>query len=118
MKKTRNKFEEKISKALPSSFEYETIKLTYTPPPRTYLPDWYDKTRNIVVEAKGRWDAAERAKSKLVREQHPDLRCIMVFCNPAATISKNSKTTYEQYAKKIGWEVMSLDEIHKLVGNL
>jgi hypothetical protein len=66
------------------------------------------------VEARDRWRDADRRKMRLVRQQHPDLRIVMVFQNLSRTISKRSKTTYEEYSRRIGLEVVTPDDLGRL----
>ena len=82
-------------------FEYEPkwgrIKYTKPAETRSYTPDFYITTRSgkqIIVETKGLWDAEDRKKHRLIKEQHPDLDIRFVFTRSKAKISKKSKTTY------------------------
>jgi predicted nuclease of restriction endonuclease-like RecB superfamily len=83
------------------SFEYEPSwgKIQYTVPAKehTYTPDFYITTKSgkqIIVETKGLWDAQDREKHRLIKEQHPELDIRFVFSRSKAKIRKNSKTTY------------------------
>lgn len=101
----RNPFEERVGQTLGPEYAYEPIKLSYTIQAR-YIPDFVDVANKRIVEAKGLWDAADRRKIKLIREQHPEWRIHMVFTNPYKTISKASKTRYCDICDKLGvtWE--------------
>jgi hypothetical protein len=56
----------------------------------------------MFVETKGRWTSADRLKMKHVLASNPGVDIRMVFQSPTQKISKNSKTTYESYANKLG----------------
>ena len=102
--------EEKIANELTDkkvNFGYEEEKIAYTIPEslHKYTPDFKIKKsqdRILYVETKGRWVTADRKKLKLVKEQHPELDIRILFQNAKNKISKNSKTTYGDYADKIG----------------
>ena len=70
-------------------YEYESTRIPYTEPEkkRTYTPDFV-LPNGIIIEAKGRWDVADRRKHKLIKEQHPELDIRLVFSNPKAKIRK------------------------------
>lgn len=88
------------------NFTYEDEKIVYTVPEskHKYTPDFKivkgDKV--MYIETKGRWVTADRKKLKLVKEQHPELDIRILFQNAKNRISKSSKTTYADYADKIG----------------
>jgi len=102
--------EEKISIVLSEkqvNFGYEEDKIVYTIPEslHKYTPDFTvrkSEGRIMYIETKGRWVTADRKKLKLVKEQHPELDIRILFQNAKNKISKNSKTTYGDYANKIG----------------
>ena len=86
---------------------YETETLNYIVPERKakYTPDFVFAKRDgttMYIETKGRWTSADRLKMKHVLASNPGLDIRMVFQNPTQKISKASKTTYEDYAKKLG----------------
>jgi hypothetical protein len=60
-----------------------------------------------IVEAKGLWRPQDRRKMRMIVEQHPGIRIIMVFGNPNQTISKRSTTTYAEYSRRLGIEVLN-----------
>ena len=103
----RSTFELNIAKSLANkgiSFEYENVKLTYIPKPRTYTPDFYLPETDIYVEAKGYLDKGDRVKMQLVKEQHPDLDIRFVFLNANNKIYKGSKTTYGAWANRYNFK--------------
>lgn len=78
-----------------TNFLYEPIRLEYTQPARVagYTPDFI-LPNGIIIEAKGKFQAKDRQKHVLIKEQLPGLDIRFVFSRAAATISKKSKTTY------------------------
>lgn len=112
--------EEKIANVLTdkkADFGYEEDKITYTIPEslHKYTPDFKIRKsgdRILYIETKGRWVTADRKKLKLVKEQHPELDIRILFQNAKNKITKNSKTTYGDYADKIGipWAEKTIPE--------
>ena len=103
----RSNFELGIAKKLSSKkilYEYESLRLTYVPKPRTYTPDFHLTKQNIIIEAKGYFDKGDRVKMLLIKEQHPDLDIRIVFLNARNKIYKGSKTTYGAWAEKNGFK--------------
>jgi hypothetical protein len=82
-----------------TTFESHRVPFTEPAKNRHYTPDFV-LPNGIVIETKGIFDAADRAKHLLVREQHPDLDIRIVFSNPNARISKGSPTTYAIWCGK------------------
>ena len=109
----RSKFEASFAKQLEGenvSFEYEASVIGYTIPERKgkYTPDFKllggRTSLPVFIETKGYWDAEDRTKLKLVKEQHPDLDLRIVFMNANNKIHKKSKTTYGDWATKHGFK--------------
>lgn len=103
----RSNFELSLARSLADrgvDYEYESMKVTYLPKPRTYTPDFYIPSSDVYVEAKGHLDKGDRMKMLLVKEQHPDLDVRFVFLRANNKIYKGSKTTYAQWATKHGFE--------------
>lgn len=103
----RSGLEEKIANQLSSlniPYTYEKEKIRYTKPEsrHQYTPDFIIPNR-IIVESKGRFVAADRAKHLLIKQQHPDLDIRFVFTNSNAKISKGSKTSYADWCTKYGF---------------
>jgi hypothetical protein len=91
--------------AYPLNYETETLNYTVPETKHKYTPDFVFTKRNgeiMYVETKGRWTVADRKKMKHVLTSNPGIDIRMVFQNPNQRISKNSKTTYEAYANKLG----------------
>jgi hypothetical protein len=95
------KFQE-ASKDLGWVLPYEQDKIKYTVPEKvhTYTPD-FTVTKNIYIETKGLWTAADRKKALLIKEQYPDIRILYVFQRDQK-LSKKSNTTYLEWAEKQG----------------
>lgn len=85
-------------------FDYESFKIPYVQPlkVRHYLPDFI-LPNGIIVEAKGRWETADRQKFLMIQDTYPSLDIRFVFSRSASTISKRSKTTYAKYCRSNGW---------------
>jgi len=86
---------------------YETEIIHYIVPERyaKYTPDFVFTKKNgelMFIETKGRWTSADRLKMKHVLQSNPGADIRLVFQTPTQKISKASKTTYEDYAKKLG----------------
>jgi hypothetical protein len=95
---------------------YETETLNYIVPERKakYTPDFVFVKKNgdlMFIETKGRWTSADRLKMKHVLASNPGIDIRMVFQAPAQKISKNSKTTYESYANKLGINYVAKKQI-------
>lgn len=102
---TRSGYERKLWKFLEANkvpFEYESLSIPYKVPVknRRYTPDFI-LANGIYVEAKGKLDAKSREKMQLVVEQHPDLD-IRILLMRDNKISKQSKTRYSDWCKKVG----------------
>jgi hypothetical protein len=104
MAKYRSRLEERIARWLEVngySFEYETLKLDYTVK-AVYTPDFI-LPNGVVLEAKGYFKPEDRRKMLAVKKQHPEVDIRLVFQAPHNTITKESKTTYAQWAEKNGF---------------
>lgn len=103
----RSGLEEKVADQLKKSgveFEYETTKIKYVVPQKThtYTPDFVFPN-GLIVETKGYWDAADRKKHLLIKQQHPDLDIRFVFTNSNNKIRKGYKTSYADFCNKNGF---------------
>ena len=86
MKKTKNKFEQKLFSELKRSkvkFEYETEKIPYVLA-RHYIPDFIVTTctGKLYIEAKGYLRPEHKAKMVAVRKQHPEKDIRILFYAP------------------------------------
>ena len=114
--KYRSKFEERVAKQLDDmgvKYEYELYSYEYDEPLRKnmarcgacgsrellrtgwYTPDFFLATGGI-IEAKGRFTAADRRKMVAVRNAHPDLNIKMLFMRDNK-IHRNSETKYSDW---------------------
>ncbi len=100
----RNRFEQKVAAQVGPGFAYEAKRLPYTLS-HTYLPDFINEQTKEIIEAKGRFTAADRKKMLAVKAAHPDYTITIVFQNPTLPINKGSKTTYSDWCEKhrIAW---------------
>lgn len=76
----------------------------------TYNPDWKISDTKY-IETKGLWKAADRAKHKYIREQHPHITVYLVFQNPYNKLNRASSTTYADYCDKHGIPWATIDTI-------
>lgn len=103
----RSAFEQNLAESMTCPYEYETevIKWTYSCN-RRYTPDFIltkkDGTK-MYIEAKGRFFSKDRTKMKYVKEQNPDLDIRFVFLDGKTKLSKTSKTSYMDWAKRHGF---------------
>ena len=101
----KSKFEEKVRKLLPDSVIYEPDRLKFTQPEikRTYIPDWKVKDK-VYIETKGKLTSEDRKKMLWVKEQYPNYTFYIFFQNARVKIRKGSKTSYGDWATKVGFE--------------
>lgn len=126
----RSKFERKIAKELTDAgvnFDYEKWSYQYEEPLRKnmascgdcgsrnlvrsgwYTPDFFIPKDSAlheykcIIEAKGRFTAADRRKHLAVREAHPDLNIVFLFMRDNK-IAKNSKTHYSDWCMENGFD--------------
>ena len=86
---------------------YEEYKIDYIVPAskHKYTPDFV-LPNGIIIEAKGIFDAEDRAKHLLIREQYPHLDIRFVFYNSRKTYSNKAtvnKLTYADWCEKHGF---------------
>jgi len=115
--KVRSGFEQRIRTLLENNrikFEYETEKFKYTIE-RTYTPDFIlfgKKGKKIYVEAKGRLDSDSKIKLRAMKQQHPDIDLRILF-QRNQPLRKGAKTTYIEWATKLGYECAEGEDIPK-----
>lgn len=87
------------------SYRYEEDKIKFVQPAtnRTYTPDFF-LPNGVIIEAKGRFTAADRKKHMWVRQQHPELDIRFVFSNSKTKLRTNSPTTYGDWCHKNGFK--------------
>lgn len=108
----RSGFEQRMAELRPDLF-YEKKPYSYVvQEERKYTPDFVNEDESIWYETKGRLTAADRKKMLQVKKHYPDQRIVFVFQAPNNKLTKapNSQT-YEQWALKNGFEVMSVKEM-------
>lgn len=79
-----------------------TLPYTIPASKHQYTPDFV-LPNGIIIEAKGIFDAADRAKHLLIKKQYPNLDIRFVFSNAKAKIYKGSKTTNAAWCEKHGF---------------
>lgn len=103
----KNKFELRIGQELEEMGaypKYETFSIPYIQK-KTYKPDFIIRgnKHEIVIEAKGLFDAEDRRKHREVKEQYPEYDIRFVFYRDSK-ISKKSKTRYSGWCEKNGFK--------------
>ena len=103
----RSGLEELNSELLKSLFidpKYEQFYLEYLVPEtkHRYTPDFV-LPNGIIIETKGVWDAEDRKKHLLIRQQYPKLDIRFVFSRSRTPIYKGSKTTYASFCEANGF---------------
>lgn len=101
MKQPRNKFEQKIWDELTKlkiSFKYESQKLQYKLE-KQYVPD-FSLDNGIIIESKGYFRQADRAKMVAVKKANPQLDIRFVFQKDKPCYGKRSKMMYSDWCKK------------------
>ena len=101
----RSGFEDKTLadlKKIHANVLYEARKFNYILE-KTYTPDLYFPGKNLYIELKGYFRPEDRAKIKAVKKQNPEIDLRIVFQKANKTITKNSKTTYGDWATKNGF---------------
>ena len=78
---------------------YEQHTLQYVKKPSTYKPDFILQN-GIVIETKGHFVSADRAKHLLIKAQHPDLDLRFVFSDPHMFLTGQKVTEFRKYLKK------------------
>lgn len=85
--------------------QYETQTIEYTKPSRVhrYRPD-FTLPNGIIIEGKGIFEAQDREKHLLLKEQRPDLDIRFVFSRSEASIYPRSPTTLAMWCQKHGFK--------------
>lgn len=81
--------------------EYEPFAIPYVRTSK-YTPDFV-LHNGIIIETKGRFVAADRAKHLLVKKQYPKYDIRFVFLSDRK-INKNSKTRYTTWCEQKGYK--------------
>ena len=105
----RSPLEKRIHSLIPK-YEYEKEKLPYSIE-RNYIPDFVDKDKKILIEAKGFFRDGDDRKYKAIRRCYPDWRMIFVFTDPKKPVRKGgvprkdgTRLSLGEWATQNGWE--------------
>ena len=84
---------------------YERYQIDYIIPSQkhVYTPDFL-LPNGIIVEAKGLFDADDRRKHLLLKQQHPNLDIRFIFSNTKTKIYKGAKSTVADWCDKHGFK--------------
>lgn len=87
---------------------YEKYFIDYNIPSSLhhYTPDFI-LPNGIIIEGKGLFEAADRKKHLLIKEQYPNLDIRFVFSNVKTKIAFGAKTTVAQWCEKHGFKYAS-----------
>ena len=106
----RSGLEEKLAAQLeaagiPVKYEDKEEVIKYLTPSELhrYTPDFV-LPNGIVIESKGIFDAADRKKHLLIREQQPDKDIRFIFSRSKTPLYKGSPTTYGDWCEKNGFK--------------
>jgi hypothetical protein len=85
--------------------QYETQTIEWNKPARIhrYRPD-FTLPNGIIIEGKGIFEAADREKHLLLKDQRPDLDIRFVFSRSEAPIYPKSPTTVSDWCRKFGFK--------------
>jgi len=88
-----------------SPVAYESFKIEYVKPARKckYTPD-FKLPNGIIVETKGLFEAEDREKHILIKQQHPEYDIRFVFTSSRKPLYKGSKTTYAKWCQDNGFQ--------------
>lgn len=104
----RSGLEDKVSEqilAVEKVNAYEQYVINYVIPEsgHKYTPDFVLKN-GVIIESKGIFEADDRKKHLLIKEQYPNLDIRFVFSNPNTKLYKGSPTTYGDWCDKHGFK--------------
>lgn len=113
----RSKFEDKISKNIPSIYKdkvgYESESFEYIVK-HTYTPDFIitlEGGHKVYIEAKGYLSKDDRRKMLEVKKQNPDIDIRFLFQKASNKIGGRSKTSYGEWCDKNGFKWVEGEEI-------
>lgn len=108
-KKLKGRFKSGLEKLFASKMmeaglgaEYEADRFPFVKKSH-YVPDFKIK-ENVYIETKGWFAPSDRSKMLSFKEQYPHVRVYLVFGNSNNYLSRNSDTTYGEWATKHGYE--------------
>ena len=82
--------------------KYEPGRIAYVGKVQHYTPDFI-LPNGIVIESKGYFTSADRAKHLLIKQMYPSLDLRFIFQNPKNRLNKKSKTTYGDWCSQHGF---------------
>lgn len=89
---------------------YETSKIEWMDLAfRIYTPD-FTLPNGILIETKGKWDAADRRKHLAIKKQYPNVDIRFIFQNSKKRLTKSSQTTYAAWCIKYGFRYTDADQ--------
>lgn len=99
----RSKSEARIAPPLiEAGATYESVRFSFPAKPKTYLPDFV-LPNGIVIEVKGWFRGADRAKMKAVQAAHPALDIRMVLDTPHQWTTKAKTETNAGWCDRNGF---------------
>lgn len=109
MNKYKSKLEVLVAALLkrakvPIKYETDVIEFVQPAKKRKYHPDFRLPGDHRYIEVKGKLDREARQKYIWVKEQHPDVQLYLLFAKADNRLSKNSRTTYAEWAEENGFE--------------
>ena len=97
-------------------FEYEADTFSYIIPSH-YTPD-FKISQTRFIETKGYLSPSNRARLIAFKKQYPNIEICLLFGNWDNKLNARSKTTYRQWANKVGFKCADIrDGIPKLWWN-
>lgn len=104
----RSGLEEKLADQLESAgiasvFEQYEVRYEIPASLHRYTPDFL-LPNGVIIEGKGIFDADDRKKHTLIRQQHPGLDIRFIFSSSKAKLYKGSPTTYGMWCDKNGYK--------------
>lgn len=100
-KEHRSGLEDAVASEMTSKgvdYRYEQDSIYYVKPKARYLTDFV-LPNGIIIETKGRFDSADRAKHLMIKKQHPDLDVRFLFSNPASFIAAQKHKQFVAWLK-------------------
>lgn len=109
----RSKLEERLGEGVLQGCQYEPLKVSYPKKEGRYTPDFVTKT-GVWIEVKGFFTPSDRTKMLAVALAYPEQEIRFVFQTPYKTLSKQSDTTYAQWAEKKGFSWCAANDTETL----
>lgn len=98
------------------SWEYHPIRIPWVPSVQYYTPDFkinLTDGSSFLLETKGCFDLASRAKMKQLKIQYPnmDIRMMFMLDQP---LTKGSPTLYTDWARRHKYKCVTKDDLYEL----